>query len=1513
MNKLIAVVLSISLIFGSVTPSLAQVVNDLMKNGVKAVKNSGKNIGTGAVKLPPTVTMAAGNAAASNAAKQAELAGKTKTRPVSRVNYRATATQANRFTRPTATQAPNFSARLQANISAQVQANKTAPKSLKEIRAMLARKDFSQKDAEAVYKQIFNVSSRTSSAKEYLLLNTFPEVAVNRGFAVSAQNVALATDFYRRTLLSNLQGAPSASLTMEEIVSLSPKSAQFAPVDKWAKSMAAVTDLGFYGSSKDISLLLKAYQYAPEALKPVTEVVVGRALLNLQAYDALNQFAQSVSSTNEVTSEFWQGVSAYAQKEGQHVAVPAAGRTIAPFKIPQHLQNSLAAWCELNVRHADPSAEETARWASLAQKKGKVIAEPTAQPAAAVRQPAQAAAQPLAPKVELDLNNVQLADNLSVGAVQVPASGVEESAPAAVETQAPAQGSWLSRGLNRIKNLFSSSKKAEVAEAPAAASLDQALSQALGLQGSGTLSVNGLGGLTQKVNNKKVLKRALKTLDLAKNKTDTDFIAAAKKAQSEGRSLTSADYDQMLSDHYAAAVAADPVLAPHAQAITAALEEPTQAPAKRELSFSLKLHDEEGKVLPVTFELNVRLLDNTAVKQFERLGITNSEVFTLMRAVKDGKQTGPFELMLATPGGSKRPIYEPFIEGGKAGAEALYYRLLGDYQAGKLASKKVDLNFYSDVYAERATMFAGLTEGLGGLPQATVAPQATALGISDPKSLQEGVSHSQLGNVASVFFSGLQKEFGIKNTLALGLGIASVGLAICGFGLSLPAMAAKIAMLGLGSFVLGVGANGGVKSTNSIFAKEMSNDNTSGTARMGFVNARASVGTMTGYLFFPVSVLFALSGVEAFQWLYYGAMAVPAYALFNLLKSKVKNVGASHSTGTTLFDKVKVAANSVKGILKNIGNNIKFVVTGGYSERAAALREKRIVNQRVKEYHDMLKNGDFSTPLQTTEDLQASKSLWGKVKNFFSVKVPAATSQYLLRMMLLVGLYHFAGMMYNSGPGAIIGNFIKSPEGAAIVDWAQNLPMPITALLAGGAGFVLSKLGQKVYSSLRKKMARGSRNEELEAVQATTTDKVKNFVQKNFPYIAGGLTTIATAVSPELYEVAHSIFSRFDPTSVAQLATFFTAYVGVWAGRQYLSQFVKSGKLSPQGIIGASGVLSTLSVGLAFLPFLPLGAKAALWAVAGLGFANLAGFENSLAMEKYPNQKPAVNMAYTLARLSGALTVLYGSLANMFSSMGVADPEVNALVLPAGALALATLINGKYFTHNFIQDIKRWRGLPPTLNYKLLRSEADTFFKKYQESGHSVQYWEQDANRIATDLFNKTRHELTTIERLMKPLNEKLRLNQLRLDVIEELKKLLNGAAQNNMPLSAEELTYKTFRTREIQPLLVNLSGKRLTAEQEAQIVRSVAEVINNRYFITASELDEMANGVKERNEGLDQFRLEVLRNMYKMQLTRIATDRVQRYKGNRPSYDRAMDELKDMANKVLGSKNDWQAPAFEE
>ena len=307
MNKLIAAVLSISLIFGSVTPSLAQ--SPIKKGGqaLKAVQATGKELvaGSGSA-LSNTVKQAAGASVAQGFRYKPGLAV-PQTSYVRRVNVSDVSGLAATGVHSSSELSVNIDRALTSQLPA------TASKSPKEINALLAKPDFAEKDAKEVYDQIFNVTSRHASVKEFLFFDAFPSVTVQHGFAVGADRVTQALEFYRRTLFSNLQAAPvlPASASLDEIVSLSNKSAEFADVDRWAKSMAAVTNLGFYGAAKDASLLIDVYAKTPAALKPVTEVVVGRALLNLQAYEALEQLARLSAVNGELVTPFWSGVKTY--------------------------------------------------------------------------------------------------------------------------------------------------------------------------------------------------------------------------------------------------------------------------------------------------------------------------------------------------------------------------------------------------------------------------------------------------------------------------------------------------------------------------------------------------------------------------------------------------------------------------------------------------------------------------------------------------------------------------------------------------------------------------------------------------------------------------------------------------------------------------------------------------------------------------------------------------------------------------------------------------------------------------------------------------------------------------------------------------------------------------------------------------------------------------------------------------------------------------------------------------
>ena len=123
MNKLIALVLSISLIFGSITPSLAQ-SNKLMKGAQKALQQSGKEIAGAGAQLPKTLEQAAGVSVAQTAKKA--LSASAAVEGVSAAVTNSAAKPNASVSVNTAPKVPDFGGRLEHEILAQTKAHQTA-------------------------------------------------------------------------------------------------------------------------------------------------------------------------------------------------------------------------------------------------------------------------------------------------------------------------------------------------------------------------------------------------------------------------------------------------------------------------------------------------------------------------------------------------------------------------------------------------------------------------------------------------------------------------------------------------------------------------------------------------------------------------------------------------------------------------------------------------------------------------------------------------------------------------------------------------------------------------------------------------------------------------------------------------------------------------------------------------------------------------------------------------------------------------------------------------------------------------------------------------------------------------------------------------------------------------------------------------------------------------------------------------------------------------------------------
>ncbi|MBO4708017.1 MAG: MFS transporter, partial [Elusimicrobiaceae bacterium] len=997
-----------------------------------------------------------------------------------------------------------------------------------------------------------------------------------------------------------------------------------------------------------------------------------------------------------------------------------------------------------------------------------------------------------------------------------------------------------------------------------------------------------------KFKTKNLTNKAEKLFAEIKLQTDKQFVQMAKQAQKDGKALPDTQaYNDLFKQNFRKALAEDVYLSQYAEIVESSLQNETQENAGK-ITTRLKLQNEHGEIMPDNFTIEIEFADKKAISQWGKLNITPDETLMFVKS-KDGS----FELVLAKPDGSKRGIYEPFIEGGKFAAEATYYRVLADLQNGSATNDGktplFKIRLYSDSAFELLSKLAGITEGFGGLPQSTVSQQATALGMSDPTDLQQNVSHSQLGNVSSVIFTGLQKTLGLKNTLTVGLLGSSVGLGLCAAAVAAPSLEAKIAGLAAGSFILGVFTNGAVKPSNSIFIKENSNDSNTGTARSGFANAGASIGTMTGYLFFPVTTLIALSDIKAFIGLYALAAVVPGIAFASLLLSKTPNYTPIKSQKPGLGGELTAFGKRILNVFPSILHNTVFAFSGGYKERIAEINGKQQSKTREQEYKYLIDedpevvteenvketpfteqdNQTVNEKQQTTIN-QKSNNLFDKISSFFTVAIPAAGSQYLLKMMTLVALYHFAGMMFNSGPGAIIGNYIKSEEGAPIVTALQNSPA-VGIALAATLGYFGTKIALalartvgiiKTQEQTENKTANNnaaiSKNEE-NSKHTKIKDlliKTKDFFKKNAIPLAGAAAFGLT--SGFFPSTALHLTQNLTPTAIGSILTFFTTYLGVYLGRQYLSQLVKTGKLSPQGIIGGSGTLSTISTGLAFIPGLPIGVRMALWGIAGLGFANLAGYENALAIDKYPNEKPAVTMAYTLARLSGAATVFWGDFSKYLAAHGVEASQVYALSLPFAALTLATILNGKYIG-TFAQEMSRLINKPITAT--VVQNKVDNVLTKDEANG--IQRTREDLiETVAQELFNaKHKHSVEAVEKEINALVYEAQRDQVRDDVFAKLKDI-----QSTAPANAQELTYDILMNYEITPLMAALEGKNGTALNRH--ITEITKAIASHYRITPEALKNIeAKITAEHKAAQNDIRLEVLNKIREMELNRVSGD----------------------------------------
>ena len=221
---------------------------------------------------------------------------------------------------------------------------KTPLKTLQETDDLLTKEDFSAADAKDVQYQIFEVS-RTPSAKEYLLLKDLPVLAIQKGVKLTADQTYLAQELYR-TILVCYKG----SVSLDEQADLMA----------WGKTMSAISNLGFLGTTKDVPMLMNVYQKAPESVKSVTGIAIVRAMLKLKAYKQLRSF----KGASSLPAEFVEGVNNWLAKNGLgEYALPQA--TEKMDTLSKEAYRLLNYYSYYSVKHTFPGETTTADWLNL--------------------------------------------------------------------------------------------------------------------------------------------------------------------------------------------------------------------------------------------------------------------------------------------------------------------------------------------------------------------------------------------------------------------------------------------------------------------------------------------------------------------------------------------------------------------------------------------------------------------------------------------------------------------------------------------------------------------------------------------------------------------------------------------------------------------------------------------------------------------------------------------------------------------------------------------------------------------------------------------------------------------------------------------------------------------------------------------------------------------------------------------------------------------------------------------
>ena len=198
-------------------------------------------------------------------------------------------------------------------------------------------------------------SALTPAEKEYMVLYGYPAAAIESPLVLSQKQIDFALQQY------------------EEIIATPARENFF---EDWGKLMSAITNIGFFGTAQDANLVLAgAKKMNRGILTGPTDIIAVRALLNLHAYDKIQELANDRLAAvdgngNPLLLPYeWGEIQRYMHEKNLNLTIKPQQISPAPEKSALSRIPTAEFWLghynSYNLFAADPSAETTADWLNL--------------------------------------------------------------------------------------------------------------------------------------------------------------------------------------------------------------------------------------------------------------------------------------------------------------------------------------------------------------------------------------------------------------------------------------------------------------------------------------------------------------------------------------------------------------------------------------------------------------------------------------------------------------------------------------------------------------------------------------------------------------------------------------------------------------------------------------------------------------------------------------------------------------------------------------------------------------------------------------------------------------------------------------------------------------------------------------------------------------------------------------------------------------------------------------------